>query len=166
MNYLLVSMIGICIAFFYLWRRSERLRRDEKNEMIGCFAEKRAEKIKQRKEEFLKFNNPNTGSIWNPYISWELVNDPYFIFFKVIAPKTHNVVAEFDIDFHNPLNYVIHFRDQGFLREESNNFHHLLRKYVEASAPWNIEKQQARLHKSKSPDKSGDSQVLAASAGQ
>ncbi len=184
MIYVTYSLAGLLVlsifsTFVYrkLYKRESRLRVEDNGKMMGDFIESRAEKVRKRKLEVLKFEDPTTGKPWLPTLDWERVEGlPSFARYIVRAPIPGQLlegkdpgekITEFKIDFHDLEDYAVHFMKGPYLRSRASQFHCLLRKVVEASAPWNIRKHAARIHKSKSPDKkSGDDEIksLGASA--
>lgn len=190
LNYWLVGATAFFVVttllFAWLWLRSSRLREEEKNEMIGCFVQNKAEKISRRKSEILVFEDPRTNLAWLPKIVWKNTVDPYLVDFWVLDPlvpinnfsnidhleddyleslkKNGLRLAKFEVNFHEPLNYGVIFRgDEVFFREKADDFHALFKRFVEAQSPWEVEKIEARIHKSKSPNKKvGDSIAVAA----
>lgn len=129
--------------------------------MMDCYIQTRAEKVRQRKLEILRFQNPSILVEWLPTIEWKRKDGfPSFAEYIVRAPVRGQqldgkgpgeIVAAFEIDFHDPQDYAVHFRNDIFFRKDADKFHYLLRKYIEASAPWNEDKH--FIHRSKAPNK-------------
>lgn len=168
---LLFLSVFMSLVYRTLWIRESRLRQTDNSKMMDCYIPTQAEKVSQRKLEVLIFKSPSGGKDWLPTIEWKRKDHaPTFVQYIVRAPipgqpldgkDPGEIVAEFEIDFHDPQDYAVHFRKEVFFRKHAEKFHYQLRKYVEASAPWNKDKH--FIHRSKAPNKEDPKALAAAS---